>query len=67
MSRNLTYAPPRVWRGVLILWHHPDIIERLKTKPFNEAGHVAKHMPQKDMDCVLAAVNWAQKQEKQGG
>tara|TARA_R110000824_G_scaffold60696_6_gene162069 strand:+ start:2993 stop:3196 length:204 start_codon:yes stop_codon:yes gene_type:complete len=67
MSRNLIYAPSRVWRGVLILWRQPDIIERLKTKPFDDDGHLAKHMPQKDMDCVVAAVNWAQKQEKKEG
>ena len=66
MSKSLIYAPPKVWRGVLILWRDPEIIERIKNEPFDKFGGVAKHLPQKDMDCVLTAINWAQKQEKLG-
>ena len=57
----------RVWRGVLYMWRNPELITLLKTEPFTEDGYLAKHMPQKNLDCVLAAVNWAQRKEAQHG
>ena len=57
----------RVWRGILYMWRNPELITLLKTEQFTEDGYLAKHMPQKNLDCVLAAVNWAQRKEAHHG
>jgi len=55
----------RVWRGILIMWRNPELVTLIKTEPFTEDGGVAKYMPQKNLDCVLAAVDWARRKEAQ--
>ncbi len=62
MSRLAITA--RIWRGILLMWRNPDAIIKIKTQPFTKDGKVAKHMKQRDLDHILAAVNWAERMEE---
>jgi hypothetical protein len=54
------YPTSKVWKGILFMWENPELIVKLKEQKFDDEGFIAKHIPQKDMDCVLRAINWAQ-------
>ncbi len=54
----------KVWQGILIMWQHPYLIEHLNET--HENWGISKEklrewgIKQKDIDCVLRAVDWAQ-------
>jgi len=62
MSRLAITA--RIWRGILLLWRNTDAVIKIKTQPFTTDGRVAKHMKQRDLDDIIAAVNWAERMEE---
>ena len=47
----------RVWRGVLLMWRNPDLAQSIQN------GSLPDNIKQKDVDCVLRAVDWAQAME----
>lgn len=58
----------RVWRGILIMWRNPQVVWYMKDgvcQNDERDGLLPGKTKQKDIDCVLAAVNWAQRQERQ--
>ena len=53
----------KVWQGILLMWQHPYLIEYLNEDHENWAVDKKKlrewGIKQKDIDCVLRAVDWA--------
>jgi len=60
-----TKTTEKVWRGVLLMYRNPELIVIMKQDKYCEDGFLAKHMPQKDMDCILRAASWAEAHERQ--
>ena len=61
----------KVWKGILIVWEHPYLIEWLNAVhedwDMNPVRLKEWGIKQKDIDCVLRAVDWAQAMEKKHG
>ena len=61
-------ATKKVWQGILIMRAKPDIIDELhkqKFKLFDLEKPIPKSkFPQSEMDAVIAAFSWADKQEQ---
>ena len=60
---------PRVWKGVLLMWRHPYLIEWLN-KDHEDWGVQSAQLKewgikQVDIDNLLRAVDWANAMEKQ--
>ena len=47
------------------MYRNPELIVIMKQDKYCEDGFLAKHMPQKDMDCILRAASWAEAHERQ--
>ena len=53
----------RVWRGVLLMWRNPKIIELMQSD--DRVKILKKHkFQQQEIDCVLRAVDWANGKEE---
>jgi Fe-S cluster assembly ATPase SufC len=53
----------RVWRGVLLMWRNPKIIELMQAD--DRVKKLKKHkFQQQEIDCVLRAVDWAKGNEE---
>ena len=53
----------RVWRGVLLMWRKPKIIELMQAD--DRVKKLKKHkFQQQEIDCVLRAVDWAKGNEE---
>ncbi len=65
---GLLVPSSRVWRGIIVMWKHPYLIEYLNKGHENWGVDKKKlrewGIKQKDIDCVLRAVDWARAMEK---
>jgi hypothetical protein len=57
----------KVWRGILIMWRNPQVIWYMKDGICEDDeidGLLPDKITQKDVDCVIRAIDWARAMER---
>ena len=58
-SHGARRVTSKVWRGILEMWGNPSIIEAMQSEDCLAAAE-QQNIQQKQIECVIRAVDWAQ-------